>query len=80
MQVTIKWDVVSRFSLWFILQCSHHLILHAADGGTGELGRTGSTCGLIEVLCICLESPRRYTKNLTQQPVPNKYSKNTHSE
>jgi len=50
MQVTIKLDVVSCFSLWFVLQCSHQLILHAADGGIGELGRTGSTCGLNEVL------------------------------
>ena len=50
MQVAIKWDVVSCFSLWFVLQCSHHLILHAADGGIGELGRNGSTCGLNEVL------------------------------
>jgi len=50
MQVTIKWDVVSCSSLWFVLQCSHHLKLHAADHGTGELGRTGSTCGLNEVL------------------------------
>jgi len=67
MQVTIKWDVVLCFSLWFVLQCSHHLILHAADGGIGELGRTGSTCGLNEALSWYMPGkPEKIQKNLTQ--------------
>ena len=37
MKVTIKVDGTSCFLLWFILQFSHYLRLHAADSGTGEL-------------------------------------------
>ena len=39
MQVTVKWDVTECFFLWFILQCSQYLTLHAADPGIYELGR-----------------------------------------
>ena len=72
MQVAIKWDVVSCFSLWFVLQCSHQLILHAADGGIGELGRTGSTCGLNEVLSWYMPGKKIHKKPHSKSEYPAK--------
>ena len=61
------YHVVSCFSLWFILQCSHYLTLHAADCVNGELGRTGCTCGLSYTILVYAWKAREDTqKNLTQ--------------
>jgi len=82
MQVTIKWDVVSCFFLWFIFQCSHYLILHAADCRTGELGRIlkhlWPKWGTI--LVSAWKAWENTQKPSLKQQAPSKDSKNTHSE